>query len=196
MVGIQTGLVRLRRDSTVVSILTETTVRELVAQEYERAASMFPDWAHPYSGLRFSRSKRCFGQAHIDGTLVLSRSFLGTDASEDLLDTIRHEFAHLVVGIRHKHNERWRCAAASLGATPHARGNATNEALNEKMSEAPFTLVAVLRSGEERVLKPVHRRSRNYLNYRFNPFGQRYQLDGEWIDHFRYDDNRLSGKSA
>ena len=87
-------------------------------------------------------------------------------------------------------------AAASLGATPHARGNATNEALNEKMSEAPFTLVAVLRSGEERVLKPVHRRSRNYLNYRFNPFGQRYQLDGEWIDHFRYDDNRLAGKSA
>lgn len=171
-------------------LLNKAQITSLVDQELKRARELFPRWIHPFSELRFSRSSRCFGQAHADGRLVLSNKFVGTNAHEDLLDTIRHELAHLIVGIEHRHNERWRCAAASLGAKPRARGNAESEMLNDKMNDAPFTLVAVMQSGEEKILRAAHRRTKAYQNYRFDRYGQRYHIDGEWVQHFRYDSNR------
>ena len=170
--------------------LSKEDIQQLATIEYERALELFPNWQHPYSHIELTRSKRCFGQAHIDGRILLSQSFLGTTAVEDLRDTLRHEFAHLIVGIDQKHNAHWRCAAASLGATPKACGNARSEELNQRMSDAPFTLVAIMQSGEEKELRQVHRRSRRYQDYRYSPFGQRYHIDGEWVERFRYDSNR------
>ena len=170
--------------------LSASVVESLIKVEHARAVDLFPRWVHPFSGFAFSRSSRCFGQAHADGRLVISNKFLDTHAKDDLLDTIRHEFAHLIVGIEQRHNERWRCAAASLGAKPQARGNAESQVLNDKMNDAPFTLIAVMQSGEEKVLRKAHRRSRTYQNYRFDRYGQRYHIDGEWVQHFRYDSNR------
>ncbi|MEM7692269.1 MAG: SprT-like domain-containing protein [Pseudomonadota bacterium] len=170
--------------------LSKEDIQQLATIEYERARELFPSWQHPYSHIELTRSKRCFGQAHVDGRILLSQSFLGTTAVEDLRDTLRHEFAHLIVGIDQKHNAHWRCAAASLGATPKACGNARSEELNQRMSNAPFTLVAIMQSGEEKELRQVHRRSRRYQDYRYSPFGQRYHIDGEWVEHFRYDSNR------
>ena len=171
------------------NLITPESIDELVAEEYVRALGSFPEWRHPFSGVELSRSRRCFGQAHVDGRILLSRQFLGTRAYDDLRDTLRHEFAHLIVGIDQKHNAHWRCAAASLGATPPACGRARSEDLEERMSGAPFTLIAVMQSGEERELRAVHRRSRRYQDYRFDRRGQRYHIDGEWIACFRYQRN-------
>ncbi len=61
--------------------------------------------------------------------------------------------------------------------------------LASRMDDAPFTLVAVLESGEERELKTVFRRSRTYLNYRYRWGGRRYEVEGQTVVRFRYDKN-------
>jgi hypothetical protein len=171
-------------------LITQTLLEELVLHEHARAVALYPQWRHPYGGLRMNRARRSYGQAHRDGTLVLSRIFLGTPAFADLEDTVRHEFAHLIVGIDHKHGPAWKQVASALGATPRATGRSRDAALAERMHGARFTLVAIMESGEARPLRRVYRRSRRLSDYRPTPLGRRYHIDGEWIVAFRYDDSQ------
>ncbi len=173
--------------------LTEAMVATIMLRELDRALDRYPVWEHPFAGLEYSRrTRRSYGQAHADGRIVVSAQFLGTAALADLEDTIRHELAHLIVGIRERHGPVWKRVAKDLGAVPRATGRAGDGDLHARMTDAPFTLVAILRSGEEREIKSVFRRSRRYREYRFGYRGQRYRFQGEDVAYFRYDDNRLS----
>jgi len=158
----------------------------VVLRELDRALGLFPDWAHPFAGLSFNRARRCYGQAHRDGRVVLSTVFLGTAALNDLEDTVRHEFAHLIVGIEARHGPRWRAVARALGAVPRATGRSQSPDLAARMDDAPFTLVAVLESGEERELKPAFRRNRRFLDYRLGRGAQRYRCAGQDVLFFEY----------
>jgi predicted SprT family Zn-dependent metalloprotease len=122
--------------------------------------------------------------------VVLSNTFLGTSATADLQDTIRHELAHLIAGIRFKHGPRWQQVAHSLGARPRASGRSQSSELQEKMSDAPFTLIAIMRTGEELVMRKVYRRARRYQDYRYGKRGQRYHIRGEFVERFEYLDHR------
>ena len=148
--------------------LTAEDMRSLTADEVQRAQALYPRWAHPYRSLSLSRARRILGQAHSDGQVMLSTVFLGTLAHDDLRDTIRHELAHLIVGIRARHGPRWREVAAALGAEPRAGAGARSEELRDRMDDAPWSLVAVLADGSEVELRKAYRRSPQYLNYRLN----------------------------
>lgn len=176
-----------RQDDTP---LTEASIRTIFARELREAQARFAHWEHAFAELSFNHARRSYGQAHIDGRVVLSKTFIGTSAVADLEDTIRHELAHLIAGIRHKHGPRWRQVAASLGATPRASGRSQNAELDDKMSDAPFTLIAVMRNGDERVLRKVYRRSRRYADYLYGKRGQRYHIHGEFVERFVYVDHR------
>lgn len=170
--------------------LTQTLISAVLLRELDRALDVYPNWKHPFAGLEFSRAKRMFGQAHRDGRIVLSRQFIGTTALADLEDTIRHELAHLIVGIAEKHGQRWKAVAASLGARPRATGKSQGADLQARMSDAPLTLLAVMQSGEEREMKSAFRRSRRYLDYRLGKGGQQYHIKGELIERFVYRERR------
>ncbi|MFT7287968.1 MAG: putative SprT family Zn-dependent metalloprotease [Halieaceae bacterium] len=170
--------------------LTRSEIRGIVEQELQRALSRYPKWVHPYTGLEFNRARRTFGQAHRDGRVVLSDRFVGTAALTDLIDTVRHELAHLIAGIPAKHGPRWKAVAVALGAVPRASGRSVDAHLQQRMSDAPFTLIAEMRSGEELEIRKVFRRSRRYLDYRYGTKGQRYHIKGDWVERFHYVDHR------
>lgn len=170
--------------------LTEASIRNIFEYERSRASALFTHWEHPFSALSFNRAKRAYGHAHADGRIVLSNTFVGTSATADLQDTIRHELAHLIAGIRFKHGPRWQQVAQTLGARPRASGRSESSELQEKMSDAPFTLIAVMRDGEARTMRKVFRRARRYLDYRYGKRGQRYHIKGEFIERFEYLDHR------
>ena len=173
--------------------LTELMIQTVVLRELDHAMALFEAWAHTFAGLELSRrTRRSYGQAHSDGRLVLSAQFLGTSALADLEDTVRHELAHLIVGIGHRHGPVWKAVAKKLGATPRATGRAGDPSLQARMADAPYTLIAVLQNGRKREIKTVFRRSRRYQEYRYGRGGQRYRFEGEFVDHFRYDDNRTA----
>ncbi len=115
---------------------------------------------------------------------------MGTTAVADLEDTIRHELAHLIAGIRYKHGPRWQHVATRLGATPRASGRSEDDVLHEKMSHARFTLIAIMENGEERTVRKVHRRSRRYTEYRLGRRGQRYHIKGDFVERFVYLDEQ------
>ena len=166
--------------------LTEEAIHATFTDELARAERLYAHWEHPCTGLSFSRARRILGQAHGNGTVKLSTLFIGTPARRDLIDTIRHELAHLIAGLRAGHGARWRQIARNLGAQPRATGDARCEVLRRRMDDAPFTLYAVLAGGEEVAVKPAYRRSREYENYRYNRFGRRYYYRGEAVQYFRY----------
>lgn len=168
------------------TLLSATAIEQLVQEELRRAQEQFTDWHHPFRELRFSHARRVLGQAHGDGTIKLSRLFIGTPAKKDLLDTIRHEFAHLIAGLRAGHGPRWKGVAQALGATPSSSGCSVCAALRERMDDAPFTLFAIMENGEEIALKPAWRRSRQYENYRFKTRGRQYFYQGQPVLAFRY----------
>ncbi len=170
--------------------LDETMIGVVVLREADQALELYPDWAHPFAGLSFNRARRCYGQAHRDGRIVISKVFIGTDALDDLEDTVRHELAHLIVGIDQRHGTAWRRVAKRLGAEPRARGRAVSPDLASRMDDAPFTLVAVLESGEERELKPAYRRSRRFTEYRHSPRGRSYAVAGQTVKRFYYAERR------
>jgi hypothetical protein len=166
--------------------LTTTVIAAVVLREVQRALARYPDWAHPFSGLDYSRARRHYGQARADGRLFISEVFLGTSALDDLEDTVRHELAHLIVGIRLGHGAQWQRVARALGARSRATGNARCEELNRRMTDAPWTLVAVLDDGSEREVKTAFRRSRRYLDYCHRKHGPRYAIHGQVIQRFFY----------
>jgi hypothetical protein len=181
----ETGRPAPARDAEPVA-LDRAMIGVVVLREVQRALAMFPDWVHPFAGLELNRARRSFGQAHRNGRLVISRVFLGTRALEDLEDTVRHEIAHLIVGIDERHGRRWRAVARRLGAQPRASGRSRAEDLGRRMDDAPYTLVAVLESGAVHDLKPAYRRSRSYLDYRAGHGGREYRFRGERVSRFLY----------
>ncbi|MEM6774306.1 MAG: SprT-like domain-containing protein [Pseudomonadota bacterium] len=172
--------------------LDRTTISVIVLREVDRALARYPEWTHPFAGLDFNRARRSYGQAHLDGRIVISTVFFGTSALDDLEDTVRHEIAHLVVGIDARHGPRWRRVARALGAVPRASGRSTCDSLNERMDDAPYTLVAVLVSGEECEVKSVYRRSRRYQDYRLGERGAHYRYRGESVLRFEFRERRRS----
>jgi hypothetical protein len=167
-------------------VLSEEAIRAIGEREYGVALARFPHWVHPFRGLSLGRARRSFGHARPDGTVVVSRIFIGTTALADLRDTLRHEFAHLIVGVAERHGPRWKAVAAALGARAHARGAARDPELQARMNDAPFELVAILCTGEQVPVKPAFRRSRRLLDYRFSRRGLRYQYRGQWVEQFYY----------
>lgn len=183
--------------STRVTILSQLLlspdrIEEQVEVERQRAEAMFPRWNHPYRGVEFSRARRILGQAHHDGRVKLSLLFVDTQARDDLVDTIRHEFAHLIAGLSARHGPRWKAVAQTLGATPRASGRALCDTLSARLDDAPFSLVAVMATGEELVMKPAYRRSQQYLQYRYRAGHRDYFYRGEPVLRFRYVDRKPS----
>ena len=65
-----------------------------------------------------SRLKRAWGTANCTDSVITLSSYL--DPSE-VEDTLRHEFAHLMVGPKVKaHGKEWQAAARRVGAVPDA----------------------------------------------------------------------------
>nr|NLD41785.1 sprT domain-containing protein [Actinomycetales bacterium] len=92
-----------------------TLVEQLACREM--AAAGLEGWEFAWD-----RAKRRAGVCRFGNrTISLSRPLMELFAHEEVLDTIRHEIAHALVGPEHKHDAVWRAAARRLGATPKAR---------------------------------------------------------------------------
>jgi len=67
-----------------------------------------------------------------DKTIYLNGLAIDSHPDVEVLDTIKHEVAHAIVGCRQQHNQVWRAKAQELGCT----GNICGPALDDKVLEA------------------------------------------------------------
>lgn len=52
--------------------------------------------------------------------IEISRSHAKNAKHEEVMDTVLHEIAHMLVGVKEEHNDNWKNACLSIGATPEA----------------------------------------------------------------------------
>lgn len=150
--------------------MNEQEIRHIVDEEYTIVCSILSPnitWAHPFQDLQFIDAKAAYGKASSKGVLKISRVFLNTREYVQLRDTIRHEFAHMIVGNRHKHNPVWQDMARRVGAKPRATQRATG-ALQQTMKRK-WRLMGITLSGETVKLHESHNRLGRYLAYRYSP---------------------------
>lgn len=86
-------------------------------------------WTVKINGRLTRTLGRC---SHTRKTIELSRSHVEVDKQEIVIDTIRHEVAHAVVGPGHGHDNVWKAAASKLGATPTATTKGTDRLAKAK----------------------------------------------------------------
>ena len=138
-----------------------------------------------------NRMKRALGRANTRGRIEIAGFFVGLEKTDEnldqLFDTIKHELAHLYVGIQEGHNEKWQHMARYMGAKPERATRANDDI--QRATQPPWLLVATLSSGKIVKCKMAYKRTFKYLE---RP--RAYSINGETVQRFEW--VRFSGKAA
>jgi predicted SprT family Zn-dependent metalloprotease len=143
--------------------MREQQIEDLIWKELERAMAIRPmhTWALNYNGWELTKAKTQYGQATSKGMLRISRIFLGTREFAQLRDTVRHEIAHLMCGMKAGHDVNWQHAARLLGCRPRATAEMQGEL--KRTAKKAWRLIGVLESGEEVSFRASHVKQSKYL---------------------------------
>lgn len=141
-------------------------------------------WQHPPHGIKATDHKTKYGMADLAGWVHINQAFVGTESWDLLEATIRHELAHLCVGLNCGHNARFKAMErrfkAVFGRHLQDQASQLHNAIGHR-----YLLFAELADGTEVLLKRVHRRHRKYSHYRPRLF--RYlTVGGQKVQRFRY----------
>lgn len=143
------------------------------------------NWHIRPAGIGLTKHKTKYGIAYSDGRIEVSCHFIGTTARAKLAQTLRHEFAHLAVGVHHGHNGVFRRCERLFGARPTAQTKDEEPQLHQAIGYK-YRLLATLEDGREIDVGGYHRRSRNYLDYPCKKRGYCYRVKGLKVTAFRY----------
>ncbi|MFC3193824.1 hypothetical protein ACFODZ_06190 [Marinicella sediminis] len=161
--------------------LTETT--QLIA---------LPQWVVQPQEVIPTRHKTKYGMADVHGRVHINQAFVGSSAEQLLEATIRHELAHLCVGLEQGHNARFRHMAQLFKAGFHQVSRREKIELHQLIGYK-YALYACLVNQQRVCLKKVHRKHRKYTHYKPTLF--RYlSFQGVKISHFEY--SALDQKNA
>lgn len=115
--------------------MTQTEVKELaiklMSQNNAQRNLIAEGWE-----FRFSKRKRAIGTCSIHGDKkVIEYSIHFIDNSEEAIkDTILHEMAHALAGLKEAHNNNWKKWCIKLGANPNrTNGDKINEATTKNL---------------------------------------------------------------
>lgn len=127
------------------------------------------------------KKMRPFGKVNNKGVMYINSSYIGTEMYEDLIDTIKHELAHLIVGFQYDHGPVWKACCVEIGCAPVATRKLTNK--DYIKNNYNFVLMAEFVDGEVMRIKECMRRSSKYTNAKA---GQ-YRVRGKVVSKFYYD---------
>lgn len=140
-------------------------------------------WVQPQA-LHVTKHKTKYGMADRDGVVYINQAFVGTSANNLLNATIRHELAHLCVGLQQGHNSIFKAKAlefkAQFGQHLKLESAQVHDSIGYK-----YQLFATLENGGEILFRRVHRKHVKYSRYKAGRF--RYlTIKGIKVLSFRY----------
>jgi len=146
--------------------MNEQEIMTICQEELEIVLLIVPqkDWIHQFKEFKFNNTKSSFGTMKANGTIFISRVFLNTREYIELRDTIRHELAHLIVGVHQQHNYIWQQKALQIGCKATRIDKAEGKlAINMKRK---WRLIGVLEDGIEIQIQNSHNKMSKYLKYK------------------------------
>ncbi len=183
-----------------MTAITESTIQVMYKVELARALELreLGHWKHhpkPDVVIK-SMGKRVYGRASSRGIVTISTLFIGTEAHDSLLDTVRHELAHLLAGTAARHGSAWKVTARLLGADPSSTGEAGCATLEDKM-RGKYELIAHFEDGTSKTVGYMHKRSAARLNYKPTEYRWKH-VQGKKIMRFSYKlrDNNANKRAA
>ncbi len=144
------------------------------------------NWQLKPQQLQPTRHKTKYGMADNKGVVYINQAFVGTTAVNLLDATIRHELAHLCVGLQQGHNAIFKTKAKHFKAHFGKRIQAESVQLHDAIGYK-YSLYASLANGEEILFRRVHRKHAKYTQYKAGRY--RYlSIKGNKVLSFRYSD--------
>lgn len=162
----------------------------LVTTEYHHilhelsAINALDEWSIKPQGLIKTNHKTKYGMADSSGFVHINQAFIGTTSYQLLQATLRHEFAHLCVGLEQKHNARFKTKERQFKANFRTIERSEHQQVLQNIG-FKYQLYASLKSGETVLLKQVQRKHQKYTHYKPTLF--RYlTIKGQKVLSFHY----------
>lgn len=167
-------------------MITKKHIKETVLNEY---IAYLSDWnVNPVIRLNeiIIKNTRALGIASSNGNITINSSFVGTELYDELIDTIRHEIAHLVVGINQGHNNVWKACCLRIGCNPNRSTNVKDEKFIT--NHYNYALYAEFVDGSEILVGRYKRRSQKFIKAK----PHQYSIKGRPIVRFYFKDVEYS----
>lgn len=137
----------------------QAALKELVA------VKPLSHWSIKPRGLLKTNHKTKYGMADLNGNIHINQAFVGTSANQLLDATIRHELAHLFVGLHHGHNAVFKAAEFEFGTDFKSIDKKQFQQLSDNIGYK-YQLYASFKGGDVILLKKVQRKHRKYTHYK------------------------------
>lgn len=122
------------------------------------------EWKVAPKGLGYTNHKSKYGLATSEGEVLINEAFRGTTAYKKLDHVLRHEFAHLAVGLDKHHNRYFRRVERMFGVDLSLDLAAEQNQVIAQTNPS-YQLIAHLQNGKEVDLGVAHRRTKKYTEY-------------------------------
>lgn len=142
-------------------------------------------WHIKPSELKPTNHKTKYGMADIKGVIYINEAFIGTDAYQLLNATIRHELAHLCVGIHHGHDNVFKSQAKLFKANFGKHLKKESAELNQSIGYK-YKLFATLNNDQVILFRKAHRKHNKYLSYKPKLFNY-LTINGHKVLNFYYE---------
>ncbi|MCB1583284.1 MAG: hypothetical protein R3E90_11820 [Marinicella sp.] len=163
-----------------------------VEQEYQRikfeleTIEPLYKWSISPKGILKTTHKTKYGMADRQGNVHINQAFINTTSYELLEATIRHEFAHLCVGLQHGHDAVFKAKAQQFEAHFRSINKSQHQQISNNIGHK-YELYASFKDGEELLLKKVQRKHKKYTQYKPTVFHY-LTINGKKIVAFNYRD--------
>jgi len=160
--------------------LFESIKRELFLQ--------FPltEWTIKPGDFLWTKHKTKYGMARFNGDIFINRAFISSTAWQLLDATIRHELAHLYIGLAAGHNADFQATAQLFKSCFKSVPRAEIKQFQEQISYR-YKLYAICENGDSILLKKTHRKHAKYTQYKAR-FFYKLSINGQKIKRFNYID--------
>jgi predicted SprT family Zn-dependent metalloprotease len=155
-------------------MITKEYIQEVYDGVLAEVTQILPlnQWKHQPMGLGFTDKKTKYGLATSDGLVLINMALIGTTATTKLDFVLRHEFAHLAVGLSKRHNRIFQRLEERFGVDPYRDLTEEVEQIRSRIYYK-YTVLAHLENGEILDLGGVHRKTKRYTEY---PKNARYHM--------------------
>lgn len=149
-------------------MITPEIINECYTSSLRECFDLFPaeKWKHSPAGVDMTDHKGKYGMATAKGVVLINKAFLGTNSTIKLRNTMRHELAHLAVGLKQSHNKVFRRFEALFDALVPVPPNEI-EAITNNISYK-WQVIAHLVDGTQRDLGGAHMKTKLYAEYPYN----------------------------